>query len=59
MDIESLTALIAACTGLATAAGTLIGLIRHVTGPAHQDPPAPPEPAPGTLAGKPAGTAKP
>lgn len=45
MDVASLTALITACTGLVAAVGTLIGLIRHVTGPAHQDPPAPQTPA--------------
>lgn len=54
MDIESLTALVTACTGLVAAVGAIIGLVRHVTGPAHQDPPAPPPPPQ-----KPDGTAKP
>jgi hypothetical protein len=48
VSTASLTALVTAITGLVAAAATLIGVIRHVTGPAHQDPPAP-EPAAGDV----------
>ena len=54
MDTASLTALVTALAGLVAAAATLVGVIRHVTGPSHQDPPPAPAPAaqqkPGTAA---------
>ena len=46
MSTASLTALVTAITGLVAAAATLIGVIRHVTGPAHKDTPKPPPEVP-------------
>lgn len=48
MSTASLTALVTAIAGLVAAAATLIGVVRHVTGPSHKDPvpkepPAPPK----------------
>lgn len=60
MSTASLTALVTAITGLVAAVATLAGVIRHVTGPSHQDPVAPDEPPPSSpgLAGPPSADVK-
>jgi hypothetical protein len=39
MDAGTLAALIGGITALVTAIGGVIAIVRHVNGPAHQDPP--------------------